>query len=216
MIQQRSDEYYMALALEQARLAAALGEVPVGAVVVRGGEVIAAACNRRESGQNALAHAECLAVSAACRARSGWRLWDCTLYVTMEPCPMCAGAVLNSRLARVVYGVPDPRAGCCGSVTDLFTLLPGHRPALCSGVLADEIAPLLSDFFARMREARRTRPAWTPGVPRTLTDGAAWFDPFEEAFPSDASDLPEANGASGIYPASDAICPPTAEKEQQS
>lgn len=179
-MEDRSDEYYMALALEQARQAAALGEVPVGAVVVRDGEVIAAACNRRESGQNALAHAECLAVSAACRARGGWRLWDCTLYVTMEPCPMCAGAVFNSRLARVVYGVPDPRAGCCGSVTDLFTLLRGYRPEICGGVLAEEIAPVLEHFFARMREQRKTRPAWTPGVPRSLTDGADWLDPFED------------------------------------
>ena len=182
-MEHRTDDFYMALALEQARQAAALGEVPVGAVVVRDGEVIAAACNRRESGKNALAHAECLAVSAACRARGGWQLWDCTLYVTMEPCPMCAGAVLNSRLARVVYGVSDPRAGCCGSVTDLFSLLPGRRPEVCGGVLAAEIAPVLEDFFARMREQRKSRPAWTPGVPRSLTDGAAWFDPFETAQP---------------------------------
>ena len=92
---------------------------------------------------------------------------------------MCAGAVLNSRLARVVYGLPDPRAGCCGSAADLFTLLPGHKPEITSGVLAEEIAPLMEDFFARMREARKTRPAWIPGTPRPLTEDQAWLDPFE-------------------------------------
>ena len=157
----RADDIaFMQLALEQARQAAALGEVPVGAVVVREGQVIAAAHNRRQTDGNALAHAECLAIAAACAARGGWQLWDCTLYVTLEPCPMCAGAILNSRLCRVVYGAPDAKAGCCGSVTDLFALPFNHHPAVTGGVCADESAALLQTFFARLRLEVRDRPRW--------------------------------------------------------
>ena len=111
----RDDNYYMGLALALARRAGAIGEVPVGAVVVRDGEVVGRGLNLRECGKNALAHAEIMAINDACRRLGGWRLWQCTLYVTLEPCPMCTGAILNSRLARVVFGAKDPRAGCCGS-----------------------------------------------------------------------------------------------------
>ena len=154
------DEQFMQLAIAEAAEAAAIGEIPGGAVVVRRGEVIARAHNRRESGKNALAHAECLAIQEACRVRGGWRLWDCDLYVTMEPCPMCAGAIINSRIRRVVYGVTDAKAGCCGSITDLFALPFNHRPEVTGGVCAEEITPLVQEFFTRLREELKTRPRW--------------------------------------------------------
>lgn len=118
----------MRLALAEAEKAAALGEVPVGAVVAKDGEPVAVAHNTRETGKNATHHAELLAIDAACRALGGWRLWQCELFVTLEPCPMCAGAIVNSRIKRVVYGARDAKAGCCGSVTDLFALPFNHRP----------------------------------------------------------------------------------------
>ena len=111
-----TDFELMGLALEDAAKAAALGEVPVGAVVARHGEVVAMAHNTRETEKNALHHAELLAIDAACKALGGWRLWQCELFVTLEPCPMCSGAIINSRLKRVVYGARDPKAGCCGSL----------------------------------------------------------------------------------------------------
>lgn len=145
------DEGFMRLALEQARLAAALGEVPVGAVVVRAGQVVSKAHNLRETDQNALAHAELLAIEAACRALGSWRLTDCTLYVTLEPCSMCAGAVINARVGRVVYGARDPRLGCCGSVANLFAMPLDHRPLLSRDLLAQECGALLSEFFQLRR-----------------------------------------------------------------
>lgn len=146
-----SDEELMGIALEEARLAAAEGEVPVGAVVARDGQVVAKAHNRREGDKNATAHAELLAIDAACKALGGWRLWQCELFVTLEPCPMCAGAIINSRIRRVVWGAADPKAGCCGSVTDLFELPFNHRPAVEGGLMADEGAALLKEFFAKLR-----------------------------------------------------------------
>lgn len=145
------DERYMKLALEEARKAARLGEVPVGALVVRGGEVLAAAHNLREQNRMATAHAELLAIEEACRRLGSWRLADCTLYVTLEPCPMCAGTIINSRLRRVVYGAADQRAGCCGSVANLFHMPFNHAPALTTGVLEPECAALLRDFFETRR-----------------------------------------------------------------
>ena len=161
---QAADERFMQLALAQARQAAAEGEVPVGAVVVRGGQVRAAAHNRRQNDKNALAHAECLAIAEACAVRGGWQLWDCELYVTMEPCPMCAGAIVNSRIRRVVWGAADARAGCCGSVIDLFTLPFNHRPQSVGGVCADECAALLQGFFTDLRGRLRSRPRWRPST----------------------------------------------------
>ena len=117
-----TDFELMGAALDEARKAAALGEVPVGAVVARNGQIVAAAHNTRETEKNALHHAELLAIDAACKKLGGWRLWECELFVTLEPCPMCAGAILNSRVRRVVYGAADAKAGCCGSVTDLFAM----------------------------------------------------------------------------------------------
>ena len=143
-----TDEQLMQAALEEARAAAALGEVPVGAVVAKDGEIIARAHNLRESGKNAIYHAELLAIDAACKALGGWRLWQCELFVTLEPCPMCSGAIINSRLKRVVYGARDPKAGCCGSLTDLFALPFNHHPVMEQGLLEEEAQALLQEFFA--------------------------------------------------------------------
>lgn len=149
-----TDLELMRCALAQAELAAAEGEVPVGAVVARNGELIATGRNRRERGKNALAHAELEAIDGACKALGGWRLWECDLFVTLEPCPMCTGAIINARIRRLVYGAADPKAGSCGSVTDLFALPYNHKPAVERGLLAAESAALLSGFFARLRQSR--------------------------------------------------------------
>ena len=150
-----ADEHFMREALSLAREAAEEGEVPVGAVVVYNGNIISRGRNRREVGKNALAHAELEAISGACQALGGWRLWQCTLYVTLEPCPMCAGAVINARLPRIVYGASDPKAGSCGSLVDLFSIPYNHRPQVTRGVLEEECAGILKEFFARLREQRR-------------------------------------------------------------
>ena len=144
--------------------AAALGEVPVGAVVARNGEIIAAAHNTRETEKNALHHAELLAIDAACKKLGGWRLWQCELFVTLEPCPMCSGGIINSRIRRVVYGAADTKAGCCGSVTDLFALPFNHHPVVESGLRAEEAQALLQAFFLRLREQRAAKPRWKPPV----------------------------------------------------
>ena len=157
-----TDYELMGAALEEARKAAELGEVPVGAVIARNGEIVAVAHNTRETEKNALHHAELLAIDRACRALGGWRLWQCELFVTLEPCPMCAGAIINSRLRRVVYGAVDAKAGCCGSVTDLFSLPFNHRPAVEQGLRAEEAADLLAQFFVQLREKRRGAPKWKP------------------------------------------------------
>lgn len=161
-----TDEELMRAALAQAELAARAGEVPVGAVVAKDGEIVAQAHNLRESGKNATYHAELLAIDAACKALGGWRLWQCELFVTLEPCPMCSGAIINSRLKRVVYGAADPKAGCCGSLTDLFALPFNHRPAVERGLRAAEASALLEAFFVRLRAERGKRPKWRkPSAP---------------------------------------------------
>lgn len=165
-----TDTELMALALAEARKAAEEGEVPVGAVVARRGEVVAMAHNRREGGKNALHHAELLAIDAACRALGGWRLWECELFVTLEPCPMCAGGIINSRIKRVVYAARDPKAGCCGSVTDLFALPFNHRPAVEQGLCEPEAAALLAEFFARLRLRPKAARWKKPGA--AAPDGA--------------------------------------------
>ena len=150
------DVSLMRAALEQDRIAARLGEVPVGAVISKDGEIVAAAHNTRETGKNATHHAELLAIDEACRKLGGWRLWQCELFVTLEPCPMCTGAIINSRLKRVVYGAKDEKAGCCGSVINLLELPFNHKPVLESGLLESECAALLTEFFEQLR-ARRKR-----------------------------------------------------------
>lgn len=146
------DFFFMEAALHEAEKAFAEGEVPVGAVIVRDGEIIARGRNRREGEKNALCHAEIEAINAACKALGGWRLIGCTLYVTLEPCPMCAGAVINSRIERVVYGASDKKAGSVGSVVNLFTLPYNHFPEVTSGVLSDRCSAILSDFFKNLRK----------------------------------------------------------------
>lgn len=151
-----NDEFYMKRALELAALAAAQGEVPVGAVVVKQstGEIVGEGYNRRETDKSPLAHAEIIAINEASRRLGGWRLVDCALYVTLEPCPMCAGAVINSRVERLVYGASDPKAGSCGSVTDLFSYPYNHIPPIERGVLAEECASVLTEFFRQLRERK--------------------------------------------------------------
>ena len=146
-----TDEQLMQAALEEARAAAALGEVPVGAVVAKDGEIIARAHNLRESGKNAIYHAELLAIDAACKALGGWRLWQCELFVTLEPCPMCAGAVMNSRLKRLVYGAFDDKNGACSSVVNLFEERFTHIPFVRSRILMEQCGGVLTEFFRELR-----------------------------------------------------------------
>ena len=148
----------MRRALELAALSAEEGEVPVGAVVTRGGEIVGEGRNRREAEKSALSHAELEAIGAACAALGGWRLWDCTLYVTLEPCPMCAGAILNARIPRVVFGASDPKAGSLCSVQRMFDYPYNHTPQIEGGVLAEECGDVLRRFFADMRRGVRKAP----------------------------------------------------------
>jgi len=149
------DKKFMRLAIEQAHLAALDGETPVGAVCVLGDRVVSVGRNRREKDKDALAHAELEAIRLACKELGGWRLWQCELYVTLEPCPMCAGAIINSRIKRVVYGASDYKAGSCASVINLFSLPYNHRPEVVSGFMADECAAILTDFFRQLRETKK-------------------------------------------------------------
>ena len=157
-----TDEELMRAALAEAEQAAALGEVPVGAVIARGGEIVARAHNTRETQKNATHHAELLAIDAACRTLGGWRLWECELFVTLEPCPMCSGAIINSRIRRVVYAASDAKAGCCGSVVDLFALPFNHRPIVEKGLCEQQAKALLETFFTDLRKKRADRPKWHP------------------------------------------------------
>jgi tRNA(adenine34) deaminase len=142
----------MRAAIAEAERAAALGEVPIGAVIVRGGEVVGCGHNRREVDRDPLAHAEMLAIAEAARALGGWRLVGCTMYVTLEPCAMCAGALVNSRVERLVFGAADPKAGYCGSLGDLVRdPRLNHRLEVAGGVLAEECGRLLSAFFQGLR-----------------------------------------------------------------
>ncbi|MBR2175923.1 MAG: tRNA adenosine(34) deaminase TadA [Clostridia bacterium] len=150
------DEMLMQLAIEQAKKAYRLNEVPIGAVVVKDGEVVGTGYNRRETGKNALYHAELEAIDAACKKLGGWRLWQCEIYVTLEPCPMCAGAIINSRLKRVVYGCEDYKAGSVKSVINLFELPYNHKPEYIGGVLRQECSSLLTDFFRELREKKKS------------------------------------------------------------
>ena len=154
------DRDFMLAALELAKEAAAEGEVPVGCVITRNGEIVGRGRNRREKGKNALCHAELEAINEACTTLGGWRLWECTLYVTLEPCPMCAGAIVNARIPRVVYGASDAKCGACGSVCDLFSMDFNHHPAVEKGVREEAAAALLSEFFQQLRLALRSRPKW--------------------------------------------------------
>ena len=156
------DELFMKEALALAREAFEDGEVPVGCVIVRGDEIVGRGRNRREQGKSALAHAEVEAIAEACARLGGWRLWECTLYVTLEPCPMCAGAIINARIPRVVYGASDKKCGATGSVCNLFSMAFNHHPTVEMGILEEECAALLTEFFAKLRVDLRSRPKWKP------------------------------------------------------
>lgn len=154
------DMFYMQEALQLAREAAQEGEVPVGCVIVRGDEIVGRGRNRRESAKSALAHAEIEAIADANRNLGGWRLWECTLYVTLEPCPMCAGAIISARIPRVVYGASDSKFGACRSVCSLFDMAFNHHPKVESGILEAEAAALMQEFFQNLRIELRSRPKW--------------------------------------------------------
>lgn len=146
------NEYFMQEALKLAQQSADNGEVPVGAVVVCDGEIVGRGQNRREYGKNALAHAELEAINEACKTLGGWRLWKCDMYVTLEPCPMCTGAIINSRIKKLVFGAYDKKAGSCASVINLFDLPYNHKPEVVAGCMEEECAKILKDFFRELRE----------------------------------------------------------------
>ena len=154
------DLQFMDAALALAKEAGAEGEVPVGCVIVRNGEIVGRGRNRRETAKTALGHAEIEAIADACKNLGGWRLWECTLYVTLEPCPMCAGAIINARIPRVVFGASDSKCGACGSVCDLFSMDFNHHPQVEKGIREEESQQLLTDFFKKLREELKDRPKW--------------------------------------------------------
>ena len=146
-----TDEDYMKIALEHAKMAGDIGEVPVGALIVQNEKIISTGFNKRESSKNALLHAEIVAINSACEKLNGWRILNSTIYVTLEPCAMCAGAIINSRISRVVYGASDPKAGSFGSIINLAELPYNHRPRIVPNVCSEESAALLFDFFKKLR-----------------------------------------------------------------
>ena len=147
-------EGYMRQALDLAREAAECGEVPVGCVIVQGDRVVGRGRNRREEKQHTQSHAEMEAIRQANEALGSWRLDECTLYVTLEPCPMCAGAILNARIPKVFYGARDSAFGACGGVTNLFMEQFPHRPALVGGILAEDCQAVLAEFFGKLRQGK--------------------------------------------------------------
>lgn len=146
------NDIFMKRAIELAKLSALEGEVPVGAVIVRDNEIVGEGRNRRESGKNALYHAELEAIYNACKNLGGWRLWQCDLYVTLEPCPMCAGAIINARVKRVYFGAFDKKAGSFGSIADFNSIPYNHKPEIISGIMEKECSKLLTDFFKDLRK----------------------------------------------------------------
>ncbi len=150
-----NDTKFMEEALRLAELSANEGEVPVGAVVVLDNEIVGRGRNRREKDKNALAHAELEAIDEACKNLGGWRLWQCDMYVTLEPCPMCTGAIINSRIKRLVYGASDYKAGSCGSVVNLFDLPYNHKPEMTAGFMQEECSAVLTSFFKKLRQRKR-------------------------------------------------------------
>lgn len=166
------DRDYMEQALELARQAGAQGEVPIGCVIVCEDKVVGRGMNHRETGKTALGHAEIQAIRQACETLGGWRLWQCTLYVTLEPCPMCAGAIVNARIPRVVYGAKDPKGGACGSICDLFSMGFNHKPKVEQGLMEQECQQLLTEFFQKLRKELKTRPKWNKSGPAMPGDNA--------------------------------------------
>lgn len=151
-----TDEFFMQLALEEAKKAEELGEVPIGAIIVRNGEIIGRGYNRREIDRDPLAHAELLAIKEASQTLGGWRLLDTTLYVTLEPCPMCAGAIVQARISRVVFGTYDPKAGCAGTLMNLLQEPRfNHQVEITSSVCETECAEILKSFFKKLRKKKK-------------------------------------------------------------
>lgn len=150
-------EKYMKRALELAQIAYNTGEVPVGAVVVssRSGEIVGEGYNLRETARNALAHAELIAIDSACKRLGGWRLPECSIYVTLEPCPMCCGAIINARIDNVIFGAYDPKSGSAASVQKMFELPYNYRPVITGGIMEDECSEILSRFFKELREKKK-------------------------------------------------------------
>lgn len=145
---------FMQNAIDEAKKARSIGEVPVGAVIVFENKIIGSGYNKRETSKNALSHAEIEAINEACKTLGSWRLLNCDLYVTLEPCPMCIGAIINSRIKKVVFGCADPKSGSCGSLINLTDLPYNHRPEIVSGIMKDECSTLLSDFFKNLRKIK--------------------------------------------------------------
>ena len=141
-------------AIDEAKKARSIGEVPVGAVIVFENKIIGSGYNKRETSKNALSHAEIEAINEACKTLGSWRLLNCDLYVTLEPCPMCIGAIINARIKKVVFGCADPKSGSCGSLINLTDLPYNHRPEIVSGIMKDECSTLLSDFFKNLRKIK--------------------------------------------------------------
>ena len=160
---QNDDKFFMEKAIKEAEKAEAKGETPVGAVIVRDGQIIARGHNLRETKKNALLHAETAAIGKACKNLGGWRLIGCTLYVTLEPCAMCAGAIINARIERVVFGAKDKRFGAMGSVCDLTKMPFNHTPEVVSSLMEEECAAILRRFFRNLREEKRTISGKVPG-----------------------------------------------------
>lgn len=154
-----TDEAYMQIALELARQAYEINEVPVGAIVVKKltGKIIGKGYNRREIDKNPLAHAEIAAIKQAAETLGGWRLLDCDIYVTLEPCPMCCGAIINSRIERVIFGAFDSKSGSVESIINMFDLPFNHKPKIVSGIMQKECSEILSDFFTELRKRLKNK-----------------------------------------------------------
>ena len=148
------DEYFMKFALDNAKIAELQGEVPVGAIIVKDSKIISQGQNRREYGKNALYHAEIEAINSACKLLGGWRLCNCEIFVTLEPCPMCTGAIINSRIKRVVFGAYDKKSGACGSVINLFNYPFNHNPQVVGGIMEKDCSNILSNFFTNLRKSK--------------------------------------------------------------
>ena len=159
-----TDLELMQEALALAKEAAADGEVPVGCVIAKNGQIVGRGRNRREEKQSTASHAEMEAIAEANRTLNSWRLEECELYVTLEPCPMCAGAIVNARIPRVVYGASDSKCGACGSVCDLFNMDFNHHPTVETGIREEEAAALMTEFFQTLRVTLRARPKWRKPV----------------------------------------------------
>ena len=153
----KEQEKFMKEALKEAKKAYSKLEVPVGAVIVKDGKIIARGYNQKEKKKDTVEHAEIIAIKKASKKLNAWRLTDCEMYVTLEPCPMCAGAIINARIPRLVYGASDPKAGSCGSVVNLFELPYNHKPELVNGVLQEECSQILKEFFQNLRAERRKK-----------------------------------------------------------